>query len=405
MTDSLQQGPERPAPETLATHLGNNPRQHYGIVNMPVYHASTILFPDLASLRKVPELRDEPGKPVYGRTGTPTSFALQDAISTLENGYQSYLTCSGLAAITTAILAFVDRGDHILVSDSVYAPTRHFCDGPLARLGVQTSYYDPIIGAGIGGLIQHNTRLIYTESPGSQTFEIQDLPAISSIAHQLDVLVLMDNTWATPLYFQPFSHGVDISIHAATKYIVGHADAMLGIIVANEKTHLAVRDAVWLLGQCAGPDDVFLALRGLRTLPTRLQCHQDNALYVARWLQQQPDVLKVLHPGLPDHPEHGLWQRDFSGASGLFSVLLRPGPEQALAAMLDGMRLFGMGYSWGGYESLIIPADPTGNRTTRPWNEEGNLLRLHIGLEAVSDLIKDLEQGLNRYHRQCNRHA
>ncbi|HED12722.1 MAG TPA: cystathionine beta-lyase [Gammaproteobacteria bacterium] len=401
MINSLPTDPGRQAPETLITHLGNHPKQHNGIINMPVYHASTILFPDLASLRKIPAHKDEPGQLVYGRTGTPTSFALQDAISTLENGYQSYVTCSGLAAITTAILAFVDRGDHILVADSVYGPTRHFCDGPLARLGVQTTYYDPTIGTGIGNLITSNTRFIYTESPGSLTFEIQDLPAISTIAHQHNILVLMDNTWATPLYFQPFSHGVDVSIHAATKYIVGHADAMLGLIVANKQTNASIRDAVWMLGQCAGPDDIYLALRGLRTLATRLQCHQDNALVIAHWLQQQPAVLNVLHPGLPDHPGHILWQRDFTGSSGLFSFILKPGPERALAAMLDDMRLFGMGFSWGGYESLMIPTDPAANRTVRPWSEPGNLLRVHIGLEAVDDLITDLALGLERYLKYC----
>jgi len=405
VTNSQNPDTTRPAVETLSTHLGRNPQRYDGIVNMPVYHASTVLFPDLASLRNIPKLRDRPGRPVYGRTGTPTSFALQDAIATLENGHSSYLTCSGLSAITTAILAFVGRGDQILVSDSVYAPTRQFCDGPLARLGVQTHYYDPTIGAGIGELIQHTTRLIFTESPGSQTFEIQDLPAISRIAHDHDIPVLMDNTWATPLFFQPFAHGVDVSIHAATKYIVGHADAMLGIIVANKQHHTTIRDAVWALGQCAGPDDVYLALRGLRTLPIRLQRHQNSALRIARWLQQQTDVLKVLHPALPEHPGHPLWQRDFTGSTGLFSFLLKPGPEQALAALLDPLRLFGMGYSWGSYESLIIPADPSENRSARPWTEPGWLLRLHIGLESVDDLLDDLEQGLKRYHQQGNNHG
>jgi len=390
---------------TRVTHLGRDPSSQHGMVNMPVYHASTILFPDLASLRKIPGLKDKQGQLVYGRTGTPISFALEEAIATLEHGHRGFVVCSGLAAISTAILAFVSHGDHILVADAVYAPTRQFCDGPLARFGVTTSYYDPVIGDGIGDLIQANTRLIYTESPGSQTFEVQDLPAISAVAHQHDVLVLMDNTWATPLYFQPFPHGVDVSIHAATKYIVGHADAMLGMIVANSKTHTAIRDAVWALGQCAGPDDIYLALRGLRTLSTRLQCHQDNALHIARWLQQQPDVVRVLHPGLPDHPGHALWQRDFTGCSGLFSFLLKPGPEEALAAMLDSMRLFGMGFSWGGYESLIIPANPAANRTARPWNEAGNLIRVHVGLEAVDDLLADLAQGLMRYHKGCQTHA
>jgi len=306
------------------------------------------------------------------------------------------LTPSGLAAITTAVLAVVNAGDHILVTDSVYRPTRHFCDTVLTRLGVETTYYDPLIGSGIGDLIRDNTRLVYVESPGSQTFEMQDLPAIAEVAHSRDVLVFFDNTWGTPLFCQPFALGADISIQAATKYIIGHADAMLGVVTANDKTAAALRNLHGTLGLCAGPDDVYLGLRGMRTMAVRLNRHSESALAMANWLREREEVARVLHPALEDDPGHAIWKRDFTGSSGLFSVILKPCSKDAVAAMLDDLALFGMGFSWGGFESLVVPFDPRAYRTATQWDAEGPALRFHIGLEDVADLQADLDAGFAR---------
>jgi cysteine-S-conjugate beta-lyase len=332
----------------------------------------------------------------YGRLGTPTVESLQDAIAELEGGFRTLLTPSGLSAIATTLLALLSAGDHVLVSDSVYRPTRRFCDTMLKRLGIETTYYDPLLGAGIADLIQDNTKVIFTESPGSQTFEVQDIPAISAAAHARGIRVVLDNTWATPLFFKPFDHGADVSIQAATKYIVGHADAMLGAITANEATWPKLAATHDELGLCPGPEDVYLGLRGLRSLSARLERHQRSALNIARWLAERPEVSRVLHPALPSDPGHALWQRDFTGASGLFAIVLRPVSKTAVAAMLDGMTLFGMGYSWGGFESLILPFDPRGYRTATTWVEDGPALRLHIGLEDPDDLKADLDAGFAR---------
>jgi cystathionine beta-lyase len=280
--------------------------------------------------------------------------------------------------------------------DSVYQPTRKFCDYMLAKLGVETTYYDPLIGAGIADLIRPNTRVIFTESPGSQTFEVQDIPAIARVARERELWLLMDNTWASPLYFRPFDHGVDVSIQAATKYIVGHADAMLGAITSNARAAKHVALAKEQLGVCPGSEETYLGMRGLRTLATRLAQHQRSGLEIARWLEGRPEVARVLHPGLPSHPQHSLWKRDFLGATGLFSIVLKPASDKAVAAMLDGLQLFGMGFSWGGYESLIIPFDPKPYRTATKWAAEGPALRLHIGLEDVDDLRADLDAGFKR---------
>jgi len=376
--------------ETRLVHAGREPARQHGFVNTPIYRGSTVLFPTVAAL----EANDQDF--TYGRVGTPTVKALEAAIAELEGGYRTLLTPSGLSAIATALLAFVSAGDEILISDSVYRPTRRFCDNVLKRLGVTTIYYDPVIGAGIKSLITKKTRVVFAESPGSQTFEVQDIPAIVDAAHAAGTMVILDNTWATPLYFKSFAHGVDVSIQAATKYIVGHADAMLGAITASEETSRAVEKVHEDFGLCPGPEDVYLGLRGLRSLGVRLERHQKSGLELAHWLAGRPEVARVLHPGLPGDPGHALWKRDFTGASGLFSIVLKPVPHAGVAAMLDGLSLFGMGYSWGGFESLILPFDPGAYRTATTWPAQGPALRLHVGLEAVEDLKADLEAGFAR---------
>ena len=376
--------------DTRLAHAGRNPAEQHGFVNTPIYRGSTVIFPTMACLEASAQAF------TYGRLGTPTVESLQDAIAELEGGYRTLLTPSGLSAIATTLLALLSAGDHVLVSDSVYRPTRRFCDTMLKRLGIETTYYDPLIGAGIDALVRDNTRVIFTESPGSQTFEVQDIPAISAGAHARGVRVVLDNTWATPLFFKPFDHGADVSIQAATKYIVGHADAMLGAITANEATWPKLGEAHDELGLCPGPEDVYLGLRGLRSLSARLERHQRSALNIAQWLAERPEVSRVLHPALPSDPGHALWQRDFTGASGLFALVLKPVSKTAVAAMLDAMTLFGMGYSWGGFESLILPFDPRSYRTATAWVEEGPALRLHIGLEDPDDLKADLDAGLAR---------
>ncbi|MCC7251347.1 cystathionine beta-lyase [Hyphomicrobium sp.] len=378
-------------PATAILHSGRNPADQHGFVNAPAYRGSTVLFPTLDELDAYER---QPFR--YGRYGTPTTVALETALTELEGGERTLLTPSGYQAVTTAILAFVGAGDHLLMVDSVYQPTRKFCDTLLARLGVTTTYYDPLIGGGIAELIQPNTRVVFLESPGSLTFEMQDVPAIVKAARARDVTVLMDNTWAGPLYFRPLSHGVDVSITACTKYVVGHADAMLGAITANARTAGAVEAARTVLGSCPGSEETYLGLRGLRTLAVRLDRHQRSALEVARWLGTRPEVERILHPALPSDPGHALWKALYTGASGLFSVILKPAPRKALAAMLDGLELFGMGYSWGGYESLIVPFNPKRYRTATAWTAEGPALRLHIGLDDVGDLIADLEAGFAR---------
>lgn len=376
--------------DTRLAHAGRDPARFDGFVNTPIYRGSTVLYPTLQCL----EANDQDYS--YGRLGTPTVDALQTALAELEGGHATLLTPSGLSAISATLLSFVSSGDHILVSDSVYRPTRRFCENVLKRLGVATTYYDPLIGGGIAKLLTDKTKLVVTESPGSQTFEVQDIPAIAEAAHKRGAVVIMDNTWATPLYFKPFSHGVDVSIHAATKYIVGHADAMLGVITTNKATRSAVARTHDELGLCPGPEDVYLGLRGLRSLSVRLARHQASGLEMAEWLAGRPEVAQVIHPARPGDPGHALWQRDFTGASGLFSIVLKPCSQAALAAMLDGLTLFGMGYSWGGYESLILPFDPRSYRSATTWQVEGPALRLHIGLEDVEDLKADLDAGFAR---------
>jgi cystathionine beta-lyase len=375
---------------TRLVHAGREPARHHGFVNTPIYRGSTILFPTVEALEA--NAQDF----TYGRLGTPTVRALEEAIAELEGGQRTLLTPSGLSAIATSLLAFLAAGDEVLVSDSVYRPTRRFCDSVLKRLGVKTIYYDPLIGAGIQKLITKKTKVVFTESPGSQTFEVQDIPAIAKVAHAASAVVILDNTWATPLFFKPFAHGADVSIQAATKYIGGHADIMLGSVTMNERTTLAVTKTHEDLGLCTGPEDVYLGLRGLRSLGVRLDRHQRSGLEMARWLAERPEVTRVIHPGLPSDPGHTIWKRDFTGASGLFSIVLKPVAHDRLAAMLDGLSLFGMGYSWGGFESLILPFDPRDYRSATEWHAEGPALRLHIGLEDIDDLKADLDAGFAR---------
>lgn len=375
------------------THSGRDPFVQHGFVNTPVYRGSTVLFPTLEKLLAYDQ------RYTYGRNTTPTTDALCEAIRLIEGGEFTVLATSGLHAVTTAILSLVEAGDEILMTDSVYFPTRRFCDQVLTRIGVKTVYYDPLIGGGISDLFTDRTRLVFTESPGSQTFEMQDVPAIAAAAHARDIWVLMDNTWATPLYFRAFEHGVDVSIQSATKYIVGHADAMLGSVTANAKAAPHVKRTSIALGNATGSEETFLGLRGLRTLVVRLERHQQSGLEMARWLSQRPEVAEVLHPALPGARGHEIWKRDFLGATGLFTIILDPVSQEALAAMLDHLKYFGMGYSWGGYESLIIPFDCTSYRTATTWNAPGPSLRLHIGLEDVRDLKADLEAGFERMRK------
>jgi cystathionine beta-lyase len=375
---------------TRLVHAGREPARQHGFVNTPIYRGSTVIFPTMAAL----EANDQAF--TYGRLGTPTVRALEAAIAELEGGHRTLMTPSGLSAIATSLLAFLAAGDELLIVDSVYRPARRFCDNVLARLGVTVTYYDPLIGAGIEKLITNKTKVVFTESPGSQTFEVQDIPVIAEAAHEAGAVVVLDNTWATPLYFKPFAHGADVSIQAATKYIGGHADIMLGAITMNERTAAAIAKTHEDLGLCVGPEDVYLGLRGLRSLGVRLERHQKSGLELARWLAGRPEVARVIHPALPADPGHALWTRDFTGASGLFSIVLKPVPRTKLAAMVDGLSLFGMGYSWGGFESLILPFDPSAYRTATKWQAEGPALRLHAGLEDVEDLKADLEAGFAR---------
>ncbi len=374
--------------DTLAVHAGRMSREHFGVVNTPVYRASTILSPNLAAL----ESRDAPY--TYGLRGTPTSRSFEDAISELEGGARTKVVPSGLAAITFAILAVCRAGDHLLMVDSCYGPSRTFCDKMLAGLGIETTYYDPHIGGEIDGLFRANTRAVFCESPGSLTFEVQDVPAIAAAAHRHGISVLMDNTWASPLLFQPLSHGVDLSIQAVTKYVGGHADLMMGYVSANESHAKRLLETHDQLGLYASGDDCFLALRGLRTTPVRLKRHEESALKIARWLKARPEVARVLHPALEDDPGHALWKRDFKGSCGLFGVVFKPMPHKALAAFMDGFTQFGLGYSWGGYESLIVPAHIV--RTASRFEAEGPVIRIHAGLESTDDLIADLAAGFDR---------
>ena len=380
--------------DSLIVHAGRDGHAQHGVVNPPVYHVSTVTFPTVAALEAAS--RNPFDGVYYGRYGTPTTFALEEAVAALEGGWRSVATSSGLAAIVGTLVALLQSGDHLLMVDTTYAPSRRFCDTALAHLGIETTYYDPGIGAGIAALMRPTTRVVFVVAPGSLTFEMQDVPAIAAAAHAGGAVVVMDNTWASPLFFKPFEHGVDVSVQAATKYIVGHSDAMLGTITATEALWKRIKQSVVLFGYSAGSAECHLGLRGLRTLSVRLARHQQAGLTVARWLAARPEVERVLHPALPDDPGHQLWRRDFTGASGLFGVILKPATKAAVAAMLDGYHHFAMGYSWGGFESLVIPTEGHVPRTATQWAPSGPTLRYHIGLEDMDDLIADLEAGFVR---------
>ena len=380
---------------TIATHAGNHPHDHQGVVNPPIYRASTILFPSVQDLRE--RYKQKFDAITYGRDGTQTYRALAEAFTALEGCDKAVVVPSGLAAVSNALLAVLNPGDHLLMVDTTYEPTRGVCDGFLAKVGIETTYYDPMIGAGIAALIRPNTKAIYLESPGSLTFETQDIPAIVAAAKARNCLTLIDNTWATPLFFKPPKSGIDIGIYAATKYIGGHSDMMMGIITCRADLHHQIaKMAHGTLGQAVSADDCYQALRGLRTLHARLMQHQETALTLARWLQARPEVEQVLHPAFPATPGHEFWKRDFGGSTGLFGVVLKPCAPDRVDAMLDGMHLFGMGYSWGGYESLMVPAGLTTSRSAKPWHAVGRTVRIHAGLEDPVDLISDLEDGLAR---------
>ncbi|MCP5361877.1 MAG: cystathionine beta-lyase [Hyphomicrobiales bacterium] len=390
---------------TELVHLGRAKGNFQGAVNPPVYQTSTVLFPTLEAYHDAERGREhyQSGPegtrtdPAYGIGGTSTTFILQDALQTLEGGECCLITPSGLSAVTLALMSFTKAGDHILVVDTVYGPTRRFCNKTLKQYGVEVTFFDPTIGAGIEALIQENTALIFLESPGSLTFEVMDIPAITAIAQARGVKTLIDNSWATPLFYNPLSHGVDVVIHALTKYIGGHADLILGAVIGNKKAATPLMKTYKNLGITASPQECYIALRGLRTLQARMERHQRSALEVARWLQARPEVSRVLYPALPEDPGHAIWKRDFSGAASLFSVVLkRHYPFEQIASFVNQLRYFGIGCSWGGYESLVLDMNPSGTRSATSWQPEGSALRFYIGLESPEDLVADLEQAFVR---------
>ena len=368
---------------------GRDPFAHHGYVNTPVYHASTLLY------ETAEDYLAHRGRYSYGRRGTPTSEALENAIREIEGpqcGGVSLLP-SGLAAISSALLSVLGSGDHVLVTDNAYGPTRTFANNLLTRYGIATTYYDPLIGADIEKLFQPNTRAVFTEAPGSLSFEMSDIPAIAKAAHARGAAVLMDNTWAGPLYFRALEHGVDLSILSGTKYIGGHSDVMLGTISSTAAYAARVKDTVQTMGLCVGPDDMYLGLRGLRTMGVRLKQHHASGVKIARWLEGRPEILRVMHPALESHPGHAIWKRDFTGACGLFAVVFKPVPQATVNRFLNALTLFGMGASWGGFESLAIPYDLKTYRTATEWTPGGPTVRFHIGLEDAGDLMADMERG------------
>jgi len=378
---------------TRVTTLGRDPNANFGVVNPPVYHASTIIYPNYKAVKDY----DYPATP-YGRMGTPGTLALEEAICELDGAYGTRLAPSGQAAISAALLSVLKPGDELLMVDSVYEPVRMFATFTLARLGIEVTYFDPTIGAGIEELISERTAAIFAESPGSLTFEVMDFPKIAEIARAKSLVVIFDNTWGTPLHFKAFDHGADISVHALTKYVGGHADSMMGAISYAKNVAPRVEKTYRGLGQCIGPDDAYLMLRGLRTMSVRLKQHEAAGLEISKWLDARDEIENVLNPALPGTPGHKFWKRDFTGSNGLFGVEFKSGTEAQLAAFCDTLKLFAMGFSWGGYESLIVPCDLTHARTATKSLPKGPLFRIHVGLEDPADLIADLERGFAAYH-------
>ncbi len=390
MTKSTKDGRAKMGSRTRLVHAGRAPFENHGFVNTPIWRGSTVLYPNTE------ELYARRQKYTYGTKGTPTTDSLEEAWSELSGAAGTVLAPSGLSAIALALFTVAKAGGHVLVTDSAYRPTRVFCDSMLAKLGVETTYYDPLIGDGITALMRPNTIAVVVEAPGSQSFEMQDIPAIAGVAHERGACVIMDNTWATPLFFPPHERGVDLAIEAGTKYLSGHSDLLLGLVSANADWWPRLRETYDTMANCAGPEDVFLALRGLRTMELRLREAERQGLALANWLAGRPEIERVLHPALPDDPGHALWKRDFLGSSGLFSVILKPASRKAVAAMLDGFDLFALGYSWGGFESLVIPFDCASYRTVTEWKPNGPALRFSVGLENIEDLIDDIDRGLAR---------
>ncbi|ASJ96963.1 cystathionine beta-lyase [Shewanella marisflavi] len=384
--------------ETKIVSVGRDKKWSKGVINPPVFRASTVVFDTIEEMRYATKNRAN-GEMFYGRRGTPTHFAFQAAIAELEGGVGTALYPSGSAAISGALLSFLKADDHLLMVDTAYEPTRDLCDKLLKGFGIETTYYDPLIGKGIEALIRPNTKVLFLESPGSITLEVQDVPTLSRIAHEHGLVVMLDNTWASPINSRPFELGVDISIQAATKYIVGHSDVMLGTATANEAHWEQLRENSYLMGQCTSADDIYLASRGLRTLGVRMAQHEKNALKVANWLATRPEVDHLRHPAFTTCPGHEFFKRDFSASNGLFSFVLKEGNIKSITAFVENMQHFKMGFSWGGYESLILGVFGIDKlRTATQWDSSKPLIRLHVGLENPDDLIKDLEAGFERYN-------
>lgn len=376
---------------TILTHAGSKPSEYHGAVNVPPHRMSTIVFRTFAEYEKVPNVPFS-----YGRAGTPSSAAFEEGIALIEGAYRSVATCSGLSAIITALIAFAKQGDHILITDNCYGPARKTCEEILRKFGIDVEYFPSMMGEDISKLFRPNTKLVFMEAPGSLTFEVQDIGAITAAAKKAGIKTAIDNSWATPLFLKPMDLGIDVSVMAATKYIAGHSDVMLGVVSANEESWPFVKRAALMMGLCGGSEELYLATRGLRTLHVRLPHLERGGLEIAKWLSEQPQVKRVLHPALPSCPGHENWKKYFTGSTSTFGIILHETRKEKIAAMLDDMLIFRLGFSWGGFESLMFPEQPKPIRTAEKWQETGFSLRLHIGLEDVSDLKADLEAGLRR---------